>query len=66
MICPVMEEDRAAKKLSFKVDDKVSCLKCFDSRMYIGLMSGALLVYSRDKGRFSLNYVLLLAKDFFK
>ena len=50
LICPVIEEDRSSKKQSFKVDGKVSCMKYLDSRMYVGLKSGTLLVYSCDKG----------------
>jgi len=50
LICPVVEEDRSLKKLNFRVDGKVSCMKYFDTRVYIGLMSGTLLVCSRDKG----------------
>ena len=50
LICPVIEEDRSTKKLHFKVDARVSCMKYLDGRMYIGLKTGTLLIYSRDKG----------------
>jgi len=50
LICPVIEEDRSIKKSSFKVDGKVSCMKYLDNRVYIGLKTGTLLVYSCDKG----------------
>jgi len=49
-MCPVVEDDRSAKKPHFKVDAKVCCMKYHDQRMYIGLNSGTLLIYSRDKG----------------
>jgi len=60
LICPVVEEDRSAKKLSIKVDAKVSCMKYLDGRMYVGLKTGTLLIYSRDKGLYLLLLLLLL------
>ena len=50
VICPVVEEDRSAKKRSFRVDGRVSCMKYVDSRVYVGLKTGTLLIYGRDKG----------------
>ena len=50
LICPVMEEDRGAKKRNLKVDAKVCCMKYLEGRMYVGLKTGTLLIYVRDKG----------------
>jgi len=45
-----MEEDRGAKKRNLKVDAKVCCMKYLEGRMYVGLKTGTLLIYVRDKG----------------
>ena len=46
----VVEESRTEPLATFDVDDDVTTLKYLDSRMYVALQNGQLVVVARDAG----------------
>ena len=55
----VVEESRTEPLATFDVDDDVTTLKYLDSRMYVALQNGQLVVVARDAGENALRVCLL-------
>lgn len=49
----VVEEIRKGPFLTLNTPSLVTCLSYLDNRLYAGLQSGDLIIYSRDSGRIS-------------
>ena len=61
----VVEESRTEPLVTFDVDDDVTTLKYLDSRMYVALQNGQLVVVARDAGQTARRVCLLCILDYF-